>query len=185
VVHPVIDGCLRIRADHEINPTDIDCVLLTVNPITLELAGRRAPKDNIEGHLSIYHWAAAALLTGKAGLAEARDRCICDPEIIALRGKVGALADATIEREAAKVTVVLSSGRTFHCDVSHSRGSAAQPMSDAELSQKFSDQAAGVLVQAQVSRLLELCWNVAAIEDVGEIARASTAIRRTAEVALA
>lgn len=179
VVHPVIDGCLRIRADYQINPYDIDCVLITVNPITLELAGRRAPKDGIEGHLSIYHWAAAALLFGRAGIAEGSDACILDPEVIALRGKVGALGDAAISRDGAKVTVILQSGRSFVCDVTHCTGSAAEPMTDADLTKKFRDQAASVLTETQIARLLSLCWNAGTLTDVGEIARNSLRIRET------
>jgi 2-methylcitrate dehydratase PrpD len=181
VVHPIIDGCLSIRSEHEINPSEIDCVLLTANPITLELAGRRTPKDSIEGHLSIYHWAAAALLLGKAGIAEGSDRCILDPEVIALRNKVGALADAAISRDGAKVTVVLRSGRSFQSDIAHCKGSAGQAMSDADLTKKFRDQATGLLTESQVARLLNLCWKVSTLEDVGEIARNCVSVWRTSD----
>src|SRR5262249_25078566 len=134
-------------------------------------------KDGIEGHLSIYHWAAAALLFGKAGIAEGSDACILDPEVIGLRGKVGALGDAAISRDGAKVTVVLHSGRSFVCDVAHCKGSAAEPMTDADLTKKFRDQAVTVLTESQTARLLSLCWNVGTLADVGEIARNSVKIR--------
>src|SRR5262249_44801454 len=154
----------------------IDCALLAVNPITLELAGRRNPKDSIEGHLSIYHWAATALLYGKAGLAEGRIACILDPEVGTLREKIGAVADASINRDGANVTVILHSGRSFQCDVSHCKGSAGQPMSDAELAKKFCDQASDVLTESQLTRVLDMCWKVESLSDVGEIARQCASI---------
>jgi 2-methylcitrate dehydratase PrpD len=181
VVHPVIDACLKIKLESEVNPYEIDCALLTVNPITLELAGRRAPQDSIEGHLSIYHWAAVALLYGKAGLAQGRDECIRDPEVTALREKLGALADASIDRDGAKVTVILHSGRSFQCDVAHCKGSGGQPLSDADISSKFCDQAAEVLTESQLARVLDMCWHIETLDDVGEIARSSAMIRGLAD----
>jgi 2-methylcitrate dehydratase PrpD len=175
VLQPVVDGLLRIRASEDIDPTEIDCVLVTVSPLTLDLAGRRAPRDGIDAQFSIYHWAAATLLFGKAGIAEGSDRAVLDPEVIELRGKVATLADSSIDRHSAKLTVVLRNGRTFQADVVHCKGSREEPLTDKDLTQKFTEQASELLTESQVSRLLSLCWKVGTIDDVGEVARNSAA----------
>jgi hypothetical protein len=47
-------------------------------------------------------------------------------------------------------------------------------MSDADLEAKFRDLVAPVLPAAQVDQLIELCWTLEKVADVGAIARVAT-----------
>ncbi|HZI82475.1 MAG TPA: MmgE/PrpD family protein, partial [Casimicrobiaceae bacterium] len=42
VVHPAIDGCLQLRAEHRLAPPAIEAIELRVHPLVLELTGKKA-----------------------------------------------------------------------------------------------------------------------------------------------
>ncbi|MDB5742027.1 MAG: MmgE/PrpD family protein [Polaromonas sp.] len=69
VVHPATDACLEIATQlgHD---ASIASVALRVHPLTLDLTGRREPKNPVEAQLSVFHWAAATLLQRAAGIAQ-------------------------------------------------------------------------------------------------------------------
>jgi 2-methylcitrate dehydratase PrpD len=59
--------------------------------------------------------------------------------------------------------------------VEHALGTLQRPMSDADLEEKFRSLAREVLPEAQIEKLIGLCWNVAKLDDAGSIAAASAA----------
>ena len=175
VVHPVIDACLDIAAQLPADAT-LASVTLQVHPLALELTGRREPHSAVEAQISLFHWAAACLLQGSAGLAQLSQDCIDNPAIAALRARITAQADATLRRDEAIAEVALGNGARLRAHVDHARGSVARPMTDGELDSKFSAQARTVLVDAAQARLLHLCRKLATLNHVGaEIAAVMTA----------
>jgi len=166
VIHPTLDACLEIR--QQCRPADLAQVTLRVHPLALKLTGVRTPRTTLESHVSLYHWAAAALLRGTAGVPEMWQDCIDDPSVVALRDGIEAIPDQAIGRGEAIVEVKLTDGRTLRSHVLNARGSAARPMTDDELDAKFRAQASLVLPAAKVEELLRLCRRVASLQDVGK-----------------
>ena len=70
------------------------------------------------------------------------------------------------------MTVTLNDGRTVHRRIEHAIGSVEKPMSDQQLEAKFADLAAGVLPEAQVKRVMQLCWSLPELKDAGDVTRA-------------
>lgn len=173
VAHPVIDGCIKLRAKYGTEPMTIKRVDLTVHPQALKLTGIKSPRSGLESKWSIFHSAAVALMHGKAGEHEYSDACVADPEIVALREKIGATADSSLRQDEAHVAVTLQDGQVLRKHIEHAVGSAKQPLSDADLEAKFSGLVNGVLSRQQAARLVELCWSVASLGDVAEISRSS------------
>lgn len=167
VIHPTLDACLEVR--QQIKPNaKLASVTLRVHPLALKLTGVRTPRTTLESHVSLYHWAAAALLRGTAGVPEMWQDCIDDPGIVALRDRIEAIPDQAIGRGEAIVEVTLTDGQTLRAHVLNARGSAARPMTDAELDAKFRAQASMVLSADKVEELLRLCRGVASLQDVGK-----------------
>lgn len=166
VIHPTLDACLDIGAGLDAADVVTDATL-RVHPLALRLTGKREPRDALEAAISIYHWAASALLRRRAGLAEMREDCIADPAIAGLRSRITAIPDADLRSDEAFVEVILASGRTLAAHVTTTRGSIARPMTDAELDSKFREQAGLVLPSAKTERLLQLCRSVGSLTDVG------------------
>lgn len=167
VIHPILDACLEVRGQSSVGAKP-SSVTLRVNPLALKLTDIRHPVDTLESHVSLFHWAAAALVRGTAGVPEMWQDCIDDPEIAALRGRIEAIADPAVGRDQAVVEATFSDGQTLRSHVLTTRGSTARPMTDDELDAKFRAQASLVLPAAKVEELLHICRNVALLKDVGK-----------------
>ena len=166
VAHAAIDACLEIA--QQLGPdAELAEVALKVHPLALALTYRRSPVNPIEAMISLYHWAAVALLRRKAGIAEGRQDCIDDPEVAALRARITAVEDPALGRDEAIAEVKLKDGRSLRSHVVNARGSIVRPLNDAELDAKFTDQARTGLSAAETEELLRRCRNLAASRDVG------------------
>ena len=177
VIHPVIDGCVTLNASHGLLANDIRSVALTVNPLVLELTGRKTPGTTSEAKLSVYHSAAAALHHGRMTEQEYAMSCVSDPAVVELRGKVIATADAAIREDEADVTLELASGESLHHHVDYATGSVQRPMSDADIETKFRGLAGPVLTAANIGKLIESCWTVTDLEDAAALARLAVTLR--------
>ena len=102
VIHPSIDGCVQLAAAHRLRGDDIARIDLNVHPLVLELTGKTSPRTGLEGKFSVYHACAAGVLFGQAGEAEFADAVVARPDVIALRERIRATADATIAEDAAR-----------------------------------------------------------------------------------
>ena len=173
VIHPVIDGCLDLRAAHATNATAVASIEIDVNPLAIKLCGNPAPRDGLEAKLSIAHSVAAALLDGAAGVAQYADARVHDAALIRLRDRVRLNADTTIGKEQARVRITSASGTTHELFVPHARGSRGRPLSEVELDTKFRGLAGGVLSPAQIDTTLGVCAALESCADVGELARAA------------
>jgi 2-methylcitrate dehydratase PrpD len=173
VIHPVIDGCIQLRREHTLKADQIVQVALKVNPLVLELTGKKTPGSGLEAKFSVYHSAAVAIIRGAAGISEYSDPAVRDPAVIALRDRVTASADASIREEEACITISLKDGRTLEKHVEHAIGSLERPMSDADLEAKFRGLAGGILPPEQTDKVLKLCWSVGSLKNVAALARAA------------
>jgi 2-methylcitrate dehydratase PrpD len=175
VTHPVIDGCLELRAAHHLLPADIVKLEVIVNPLARTLCDRAAPRDSLEGKLSLQHTAAVALCDGEVGVAQFLDPRVRSPDVDALRDKVVLTTDEATGLDQARVRVTLVTGARHETFITHARGSLQRPLTDAELDAKFRALAATELSPPQVGRLAEQCWNLEQLPDASVIARGSCA----------
>ena len=159
VIHPSIDACAQLRA-LGVLPEQVKSIELRVHSLVLELTGKKEPQDGLQAKFSVYHGCAAGLMFGRAGEEEFSDAIVNRPDMIALRRKVVASVDNSIEEASADVTAVLHDGRRVHVFVEHAIGSLQKPMTDAMLEAKFhglTDQALGL---ERSGALIQACWNV-------------------------
>jgi 2-methylcitrate dehydratase PrpD len=173
VIHPSIDACVQLRAQG-VTPEQVERIELRVHSLVLELTGKKAPKDGLQGKFSVYHGCAAGLMYGQAGEEEFSDAVVNDPRVVALRDKVHATVDDSIDEASVRVTAVLKDGRRVEVRVDHAIGSLKNPLSDAQLEAKFGALAAPVLGEARAREITRSCWSLASLADV----RALTALCR-------
>ncbi len=172
VVHPAIDACTQLRAQG-VTAEQVERLELKVHSLVLELTGKKEPADGLQAKFSVYHGCAAGLIVGRAGEAEYDDAFVARPDVVALRRKVVAVVDDTIDEASADLTAVLTDGRRVHLFVEHAIGSLKRPMSDAQLETKFHDLADPVLGAARTDALIRACWAVAEAPDLRSLASAA------------
>ncbi|WP_066735537.1 MmgE/PrpD family protein [Cupriavidus sp. D384] len=165
VIHPSIDACVQLR-EQGVKPEDVEQIDLRVHPLVLELTGKKEPGDGLLAKFSVYHGCAAGLIFGRAGEEEFSDHIVTRDDVVALRRKVVATADAGVDEAAAFVKATLKNGRQVEVHVEHAIGSLQRPMTDQNLDAKFHALADPVLGAGQVAELIAACWKVGAAADV-------------------
>jgi len=176
-VHPTVDVCLELAAQSGSDLQSVDALQLTVNPEALAIAGRKDPTNRVEAQASLWHWAAAVIIKGRATLAEASDSCVRDERVVAMRQRIDIVGDRACAREAAKGALRLADGRVLRAEVEHCSGSQARPMTDSQISEKFLGQACRSVTDQKARELLSLCWAIERAPDVGAFVRKHLASR--------
>jgi len=169
VVHPVIDGCLEVRRRY--SPEATGRIMIRVNPLAVERADRKAPRDGQEAKLSLQHGAAVALLHGAAGVAQFSDACVAEPALAALRNRIEIEEDPAVARDEAFVTLRMKDSMIYVSHVQHALGSVERPMTDADLEAKFRDLAALGAPEVDASRLIDAVWSLDAAADAATLVR--------------
>ncbi len=168
VVHPVLDCVLDWRRDHP--KAVVDKVKVTGNP----LLGIRTDRPNIstsaQSQVSVQHAVAAALMTGKAGLEQFTEACVNDPKVVALRGKVEVLRDASFATVAAAVEIATADGKLHKLSQQAARGSDLNPMSDRDLEDKLRTAAAGWNSRHDIAPLIDAIWALDHNENISKLA---------------
>ena len=171
VVHPVIDGCIRLRNENGLAADMIDRIEVAVHPRVMEVTSIRNPRTGLEGKFSVYHAAAVAVGEGAGGERQFSDEAVRATAIAQLRARVSATIDPGLGKAQARVAIVLKNGDRLALFVEHAVGSVQNPMSDSMLEDKFRGLSDGILPSGQTDRLIDLCWGAAKLADAGEIAR--------------
>ncbi|HEY2630172.1 MAG TPA: MmgE/PrpD family protein [Usitatibacter sp.] len=171
VIHPAIDACLEIVARHRFDPADIERVDLDVHSDALNLCWRKLPATELDAQVSLYHWVAAALLHGAAGIPEGEIACVQDARVRALQEKIFPRVREGVASDQANAVVSLSNGARYSADVDHALGSMGRPMTDAQLDAKFRGLARRALPESRVEELLAACRSLASLDDASRVAR--------------
>lgn len=183
VIHPTIDGCIQIREEIGERVAEIESVALTCHPLVLELTGKTAPKDELEGKFSVYHAAACALLRGDGAPTAFTDEVVNLPELVDLRQRITANADPDCHSASVTIDLTFKDGSTMQKHIDRALGSRDVPLTNAQLEAKFMDQATLVIGEDASRETLDLAWRIEALEAPADVSRASVpaAVKRAAE----
>ena len=179
VIHPYIDLLLRLRAEHGIDPAEVEEIVCPVAayivPIVCEpLAEKRRPNSDSHGRVSLAYTLAEAMVRGRIGRDAYAPDALADPEILALADRVRHVVDPDFpgpERFKGAVRIVMRDGSMFEGVEEHNRGSAANPMRQEDLLAKFRENAGARLGAGQVERVIEVVLALETAERAGDLAR--------------
>lgn len=169
VNHPAIDGAIQIHNAHHPAPNSIRAVHLRVAPLVLDLCNQTNITKGLQGKFSVYHGAAVGLVRGKAGIQEYTDAAVNDPAVRRVRESATAVGDPSITEDQAHIEVELTNGQKLTKFVEKSLGNIHRPLSDAQLNDKFRDQAVLALPLEQVEPLIAQCWKIDHLDDVNKL----------------
>lgn len=184
-----VDAALRMRANG-VDPAAITALTLGVPEPVLRTIGepieqKRRPQSGYHGAFSGPYVVAAALLGG-GGLGvfhdDFTDAAVADPARQALADRVTCVADpeatAMFPRQSpAVLTAELADGTTVTERVAANRGGPRNPLSEAELTQKFTANARRAISAEDAAQLAELTWRLrtdGTVSQVTELLRASS-----------
>jgi len=167
-----------LLATHKIEAARVRRVAIALSQTAYDMHGGFGTyKGKFEALLSA-HYAAAAVLHDRAlGLAQFAPQRYDDPTLRAFAAeKVEVRADATVSGSQAKVEIVLEDGNRFSARCDHPLGSFENPLSQAQVEQKFRDYAADVLSEARIEEVIDA---VGRLEDFGSARKLMALLRTT------
>jgi 2-methylcitrate dehydratase PrpD len=161
--HTTIDILAALRAEHGLDPARVRALHLTVHPLAVQAAGKRSPRTGLEAKFSLTFCAALALVRGRASEADFTDAAAREPALARLEALVTVDTDETFsytQAMPARVRVELEGGRRLEGYMDTPRGRPANPLSRAELEEKFLSLAAGPLSPGGAARVPGLVWGL-------------------------
>ncbi len=162
--HTAIDAALEVRdsfADLDIAKIEIDTYR-----VALDITDQAEPHTPYQAKFSIQYAVAAGLLDGHAGLEEFTDEHIGDSSMQRLLSCTSAREDASFTHAypaswASRVRVTSNDGAVRESTVHHPKGMPANPMSDAEIEQKFHELVDGVVGPSTAAGIVDTVGQLA------------------------
>ncbi len=176
VIHPLLDLALDWRRAHP--ALGVERIAVRGNPLLLQRTDRADIATGREAQVSLQHCVAAALVLGKAGLAQLTDACVADPAIKALRARFECSADDRIPTIAAEMDIWTVDGKKHALSTQAARGSSSNPLKDAEIEGKLRDEARRWEPDHDIQPLIDAVWALDRSEDVSALLRLAVPTRR-------
>ncbi|UTW58510.1 MmgE/PrpD family protein [Kordiimonas sp. SCSIO 12603] len=149
-VHRSLDGLLELRSKHGFKETDVENIFVRAPAAHLRNLMYERPTNSMEAKFSLEYGLAVGLLTGNAGLADYLDEVVERPEVTALLPLVKKEYVEKLESDfPTEVHVTLKSGEKVSTKVDMPVGSSANPLSNAQLWEKFQACVNGLLSEQQ------------------------------------
>jgi len=168
VIHPLLDIALDWRKQ---NPDAVvEKVLARGNPLLVQRTDRPEVATGRESQVSLQHAVAAALVLGKAGLDQFTDACVNDPKVGAMRRRIAVATDPAISTIAAEMEFTTADGKVHRMSTQAARGSASNPLKDAEIEQKLRDEARSWNARHDIQPLIDAVWALDRSADVSTLA---------------
>jgi len=174
--HPTIDLMLRLVKEHDIQPNDIELVVVRAGSNILNPLRYPVATDHLQAKFSLPAVVAMAALRRKAGKAEFDDAFIRGDEMQNMQGRIRTEHSPEIEvlgfdKMRSSIDIKLRDGRTVNGDASEAyRGGPENPLSDGELEDKVRDCCQGALTEEATEALIEAVWSILELEDAQVLA---------------
>jgi 2-methylcitrate dehydratase PrpD len=179
VIHPFLDAVLALhRAGLKAEEVErIVCPIADymIGVVCEPVAQKRRPHSDAQARTSLQYSLAEALVLGCLDARGYREESLRDPRILALADKIDFRVDETApDSRTYKGWVIVQTvdGRTLEHVEASARGSAAHPMTEAELRAKFAANASLRLSSAHAQRVADLVFGVDELPDLDALMRA-------------
>jgi len=156
---PAVEAALALQRAHRFAAEDVGALSVETFREAVELGSARTVAATTEdAQYSLRQPIAAALVFGDIGPLEVSAPRLADPRVLRLQQAMAVHEDAAFSRlfpaeRWARVRVTLADGRTLASEPHVARGSAENPLSDADLVGKYRNYAEPVLGKARAARI--------------------------------
>lgn len=171
LTHATIDALIELRAARPLEPERIAEVEVGVNHVVPDVLPYASPATGLERKFSMQFCAAAALVEGRVGLDSFDDGIARNPGVASLMGRVTMVVDPALpngrEQQAwTRVTVRLTDGETIALPARGARGHPDDPLTDAQLRDKFLGCARLTLAPDEAAGIADQIAHLEAIPDI-------------------
>jgi 2-methylcitrate dehydratase PrpD len=139
ITHPAIDAAITLKkrlARDALSIEAVERIACRVNPLAVRVAGIQRPQTGLEGKFSVGFCIALGFLDGRATPDCFTNRRVDASDVLALLKRMEIIADADVGEQQASIEVTVENS-TMVETTRMARGQPANPLSDADLSDKF------------------------------------------------
>jgi 2-methylcitrate dehydratase PrpD len=177
MTHASIDAVLAIREAHEIEPSEIEEIVLHVSKMVHDMVGSEFTiRDNpqVDAQFSIPYTVAAGLLRGDVFLEDFEEASIRDPRLLKLTEKVKVVVDPELgERDIMTARLVLKANGKVYSQVTKAmKGNPLNPMTMDDCTEKFKKcvlYSQKPLAEERVDEILDCLVKLEALKDVTKL----------------
>ncbi len=174
LTHAPISAVLDLVREHDLKPEQVEKVHIRSLARAADILSdpsKYDPRSKETADHSLPYVIAAALVDRQVTPAQFTPEKIMDPQIRAQLRKVEVVGDPEIEKvfpalQRVIVTIRTTSGKEFAKQLDYPKGDPRNPLSDAEIEQKFAALAGPVLSRAAQKKVREAVWNLEKLESV-------------------
>jgi len=169
-----VDAALELR-NKGVSADDVRRIRVATYTMATKVAGNPDPRTAFEAKFSTAYCVAAALALGSVRLRAFEDERLTDPRLRNLVRLTTVEADPQYDaafpgQRAARVTVIDGSGTEHEYVRTTRKGDPDDPLTDAELREKFDDLTVPVLGETGAGELSSALWALPSLADVRELA---------------
>lgn len=176
VLHPTIEAARQLH-ERGVDPSTLSEIQVTVHPTVMQLTAQMNPKTGLAGKFSITHAVACGLIDGAGGPRQFTDERVNDGALVRLRALVKVTPDPSINRGAARISIVARDGKRQEAVVDYGPNDAAIPMTKERLRAKYDDLVEVALDKNESNALWRRVDSLQSCRDVGQVAELSRPAR--------
>jgi 2-methylcitrate dehydratase len=177
LTHAPISCVLDIVREHDLAPDEVERVQIRSLARAADILAdpsKYDPRTKETADHSLPYVIAAAIAERQVTPAQFTDEKIMDPTVRAQLRKVEVVADPEVEAlfprlQRAIVKITTTDGREFSKRIDYPKGDPRNPLTDAELEEKFDALADGVLSTAAGRRVKDTVWGLERLRSIGEL----------------
>jgi 2-methylcitrate dehydratase PrpD len=165
------DAALLIKREHNIAYGDLAAVEVSIPPLRYQRHFHAEVKTGLRGKFAVNYVVALCMLDGKLEIESFSDAKANQPAVQEALEKVRVTVDASIPEPGTScpVTVELKDGRRFHHTATIPRGHPENPMTRAEVLEKFRSNVKQVVAGDRSNALIEKMDKLESVADVSEL----------------
>ena len=172
--HPAIDAALALRTHPGFQVGEIDRVRIETYQAALDLTNNPNPTRPYSAKFSLQYCVASALSRAHVNLQDFTPQAITDQGVGELMARTTVdfapeLEDRYPRQWPARTTVTLTDGRVLSQEVDHPKGDPENPLTRAELEEKFKQLVAGTSYHGLATTLIERVNQLEHLEKVDEL----------------
>ncbi len=180
--HETIEGVLRLKERHGLQPADVRAIRLKVPPGNLSMCNIQEPRTALEGKFSLRFTAALALAGEGTGEQAFTDVAVATPALVAVRDRVSVEARTASGSPngsgigaGTEVTLTLADGRELREFVNLDIPATDLDQQWRRLEAKFASLASPVVGEARARELVDVVTNLERATSMADVVRLAVA----------
>ena len=175
----LLEATLTLVTEHDIRPEDVAEVRIKTTPHSCRILAnpetRRYPKTTFTADHSSYYCTALAILDRAVGPDQFSDEKLRDPRVRELSGKIFIEPDPSPRYDKytspGLVEITTKKGQKYQHEVLLPKGHPMNPMTDADIEEKFRSMAGKYFGEKQMVQVIDTIYDLEKLDDIGDLAK--------------